>query len=80
MLTRYQVYAYSSMYSKACDLYDQIREDGLEPDSMMYGIWVYVTISRLLVCWLFVIAIIVIVCCCYCCYCCYCLLLVLLLL
>ena len=32
-----KVYAYSGMYSKACDLYDQIRQDGLEPDTMMYG-------------------------------------------
>ncbi|CAK0803472.1 unnamed protein product, partial [Prorocentrum cordatum] len=32
-----KVYAYCGMYDKACDLYDQLREDGLEPDSMMYG-------------------------------------------
>merc|ERR1719499_831067 len=32
-----KVYAYSGMYGKACDLYDQIRKEGLEPDSMMYG-------------------------------------------
>mmetsp|Transcript_44399 Transcript_44399/g.128480 ORF Transcript_44399/g.128480 Transcript_44399/m.128480 type:complete len:1076 (-) Transcript_44399:33-3260(-) len=32
-----KVYAYSGMYDQACDLYDQIREDGLEPDAMMYG-------------------------------------------
>lgn len=32
-----KVYAYSGLYSKACDLYDRILEDGLEPDSMMYG-------------------------------------------
>lgn len=32
-----KVYAYSGMYGKACDLYDQIRSDGLEPDQMMYG-------------------------------------------
>mmetsp|Transcript_43732 Transcript_43732/g.136783 ORF Transcript_43732/g.136783 Transcript_43732/m.136783 type:complete len:1055 (-) Transcript_43732:65-3229(-) len=32
-----KVYAYCSMYDKACALYDQIRADGLEPDSMMYG-------------------------------------------
>ncbi|CAJ1360580.1 unnamed protein product [Effrenium voratum] len=32
-----KVYAYSGMYGKACDLYDQIRSDGLEPDTMMYG-------------------------------------------
>eukprot|EP00933_Yihiella_yeosuensis_P054912 TRINITY_DN534_c0_g1_i1.p1 TRINITY_DN534_c0_g1~~TRINITY_DN534_c0_g1_i1.p1 ORF type:complete len:1046 (-),score=300.81 TRINITY_DN534_c0_g1_i1:90-3227(-) len=32
-----KVYAYSGMYDKACDLYHQILEDGLEPDKMMYG-------------------------------------------
>ena len=32
-----KVYAYSGMYGKACDLYDQIRQDGLEPDTMMLG-------------------------------------------
>merc|ERR550514_2384888 len=32
-----KVYAYSGMYDKACDLYDQLRADGLEPDAMMYG-------------------------------------------
>jgi len=32
-----KVYAYCGMYDKACDLYAQIRADGLEPDSMMYG-------------------------------------------
>jgi len=32
-----KVYAYSGLYDKACDLYDQITADGLEPDSMMYG-------------------------------------------
>merc|ERR1740121_3511702 len=32
-----KVYAYSGMYDKACDLYDQIRADGLEPDATMYG-------------------------------------------
>jgi pentatricopeptide repeat protein len=32
-----KVYAYSGMYEKACDLYDRIGEDGLEPDAMMYG-------------------------------------------
>jgi len=32
-----KVYAYSGLYDKACDLYDQIKADGLEPDSMMYG-------------------------------------------
>eukprot|EP00443_Scrippsiella_acuminata_P090331 CAMPEP_0115553500 /NCGR_PEP_ID=MMETSP0271-20121206/96809_1 /TAXON_ID=71861 /ORGANISM="Scrippsiella trochoidea, Strain CCMP3099" /LENGTH=587 /DNA_ID=CAMNT_0002987195 /DNA_START=146 /DNA_END=1906 /DNA_ORIENTATION=+ len=29
--------AYCGMYDKACDLYENILEDGLEPDSMMYG-------------------------------------------
>merc|ERR1719476_945149 len=32
-----KVYAYCGMYDKACDLYGQIRSDGLEPDAMMYG-------------------------------------------
>jgi pentatricopeptide repeat protein len=32
-----KVYAYCGMYDQACDLYAQLREDGLEPDSMMYG-------------------------------------------
>jgi len=32
-----KVYKYSGMYDKACDLYDQIRADGLEPDATMYG-------------------------------------------
>jgi len=32
-----KVYAYSGMYDKACDLYDQIRADGVEPDATMYG-------------------------------------------
>jgi pentatricopeptide repeat protein len=32
-----KVYAYCGMYDKACDLYAQIRDEGLEPDSMMYG-------------------------------------------
>merc|ERR1719323_851352 len=32
-----KVYAYCGMHDKACDLYDLILEDGLEPDSMMYG-------------------------------------------
>ena len=32
-----KVYAFSGMFGKACDLYDQIRADGLEPDTMMYG-------------------------------------------
>ena len=25
------------MYDKACNLYDRIREDDLEPDNIMYG-------------------------------------------
>lgn len=32
-----KVYAYSGLYDKACDLYDQIIADGLVPDAMMYG-------------------------------------------
>jgi len=32
-----KVYAYAGMYGKACDLYDQIVAQGMEPDSMMYG-------------------------------------------
>lgn len=32
-----KVYAYCGMFDKACDLYPQLREDGLVPDSMMYG-------------------------------------------
>jgi len=32
-----KVYAYCGMYNRACDLYDRIREDNLEPDAMMYG-------------------------------------------
>lgn len=32
-----KVYAYSGMYAKACDLYDQIVADGMEPDNVMYG-------------------------------------------
>merc|ERR1719282_2234129 len=32
-----KVYAYCGMYDRACNLYDQIRADGLEPDAMMYG-------------------------------------------
>jgi pentatricopeptide repeat protein len=32
-----RVYAACSRYSEACDLYDQLRADGIEPDSMMYG-------------------------------------------
>lgn len=32
-----KVYAFSGMYDKACDLYDRLKEDGLEPDHTMYG-------------------------------------------
>jgi pentatricopeptide repeat protein len=32
-----KVYAYSGLYDKACDLYDQILAEGLVPDQMMYG-------------------------------------------
>lgn len=32
-----KVYAYSGMYDKACDIYEQIKAEGLEPDKMMYG-------------------------------------------
>lgn len=32
-----KVYAYAGLYGKACDLYDQIVAEGMEPDSMMYG-------------------------------------------
>lgn len=32
-----KVYSYANMYSQACDLYEQILADGMEPDSMMYG-------------------------------------------
>jgi len=32
-----KVYAFCGMYGKACDLYDAILKDGLEPDTMMYG-------------------------------------------
>merc|ERR1719265_3125093 len=32
-----KVYAYSQMFDKACDIYDMVRADGLEPDPMMYG-------------------------------------------
>merc|ERR1719223_2613422 len=30
-------YAQCGLLEKACDLYDELSEDGLEPDSMMYG-------------------------------------------
>jgi len=32
-----KVYAYAGQYGEACDLYDAIRADGLEPDEIMYG-------------------------------------------
>lgn len=32
-----KVYAQSGMYGNACDLYAQIRDEGLEPDAVMYG-------------------------------------------
>lgn len=32
-----KVYAYCGMYDRACDLYESILEEGLEPDAMMYG-------------------------------------------
>lgn len=32
-----KVYSYCGLYNQACDLYDQLRADGLEPDSVMYG-------------------------------------------
>jgi pentatricopeptide repeat protein len=32
-----KVYSYCGMYDKACDLYDQLKAEGFEPDSMMYG-------------------------------------------
>merc|ERR1719387_2083501 len=32
-----KVYAYSGMYDKACDIYEMVKADGLEPDPMMYG-------------------------------------------
>eukprot|EP00927_Polykrikos_kofoidii_P024881 TRINITY_DN22502_c1_g2_i1.p1 TRINITY_DN22502_c1_g2~~TRINITY_DN22502_c1_g2_i1.p1 ORF type:complete len:1096 (+),score=167.44 TRINITY_DN22502_c1_g2_i1:147-3434(+) len=32
-----KVYANSGMYSEACDLYQEIVDSGLEPDSTMYG-------------------------------------------
>jgi len=32
-----KVYAFCGLFSKACDLYTQMREEGLEPDSVMYG-------------------------------------------
>jgi pentatricopeptide repeat protein len=32
-----KVYSYCGMYDKACDLYYQLKSEGFEPDSMMYG-------------------------------------------
>jgi len=32
-----KVYAYSEMYEKACDLYKDIKAEGLQPDPTMYG-------------------------------------------
>lgn len=32
-----RVYAYCGLHGKACDLYDQLRADGLQPDAIMYG-------------------------------------------
>merc|ERR1719428_942751 len=32
-----KVYAYVGRYDKACDIYDLVKADGLEPDTMMYG-------------------------------------------
>mmetsp|Transcript_19746 Transcript_19746/g.37031 ORF Transcript_19746/g.37031 Transcript_19746/m.37031 type:complete len:1017 (+) Transcript_19746:97-3147(+) len=32
-----KVYAYCGLYSRACDLYEQLIADGLQPDSIMYG-------------------------------------------
>jgi pentatricopeptide repeat protein len=32
-----KVYSYCGMYDKACNLYDQLKTEGFEPDSMMYG-------------------------------------------
>jgi pentatricopeptide repeat protein len=32
-----KVYSYSNLHSRACDLYDELRADGLEPDATMYG-------------------------------------------
>lgn len=30
-----KVYAYSGLYEKACDLYEEIKREGVEPDAMM---------------------------------------------
>ena len=32
-----RVYAMSRLFHKTCDLYATLREDGLEPDTIMYG-------------------------------------------
>lgn len=32
-----KVYAFCGMYDKACDVYQDILDDGLEPDAVMYG-------------------------------------------
>ena len=32
-----RVYATSRLFHKTCDLYATLREDGLEPDTIMYG-------------------------------------------
>ena len=31
-----KVYAYSGLYERACDLYEDIQKDGIAPDSMMH--------------------------------------------
>jgi len=35
--TLMKVYAFCNMYGKACDLYELLRQDGLQPDAMMCG-------------------------------------------
>merc|ERR1719424_1180773 len=32
-----RVYACNDQYDKACDLFEQIKTDGIEPDAVMYG-------------------------------------------
>eukprot|EP01067_Filipodium_phascolosomae_P001540 Filipodium_phascolosomae@DN2007_c0_g1_i1.p1 len=32
-----KVYAYAGMYTRACELYNQLNEDGIQPDNIMYG-------------------------------------------
>lgn len=32
-----RVYAYCGLHGKACDLYEHLRSDGLQPDAIMYG-------------------------------------------